>query len=226
MDPRVSALLARPQLVQRTPEWYEARRELITASDCAAALGIKPYASYKGCPRSELLTKKLENRPFFNIFVEHGNKYEDEARDAAMAQLGMQPLDFGLLRHPTLPWLGASPDGVTTCGRCIEIKCPLRRKIVPGEVPHHYVPQVQVQMQVCGLDETLFVQYRPRVLTGGEPFMDVTRVQRDDAWFEAALPILKGFFDEYMAARTTFVAEPVPAPPPCLVDPRLYDDFI
>ena len=145
MHPRVQELIASPQWTQRTPEWYEARRGLITASDAAAALGIKPFASYKGCPRAELLKKKLENRPFFNIFVEHGQKYEDEARDLAMAQLDMSAIDLGLLRHPELHWLGASPDGVTTCGKCIEIKCPLRRRIVPGEVPSHYQPQVKSQ---------------------------------------------------------------------------------
>ena len=222
VHPKVRALLQRPQFAQRTPEWYEARRGLITASDAAAALGIKPFASYKGCPRADLLQKKLENRPFTSIFVEHGVKYEDEARDAAMQQLGMRALDFGLLRHPELPWLGASPDGVTACGLCIEVKCPLRRKI-SDEVPEHYMPQVQVQMQVCGLDETLFIQYRPAVLTKAEPYLCITRVRRDDAWFERAKPLLKSFFDEYQRALETYVPEPPPPPPPCLVQPLMYE---
>lgn len=225
IDPRVAELLRRPQLAQRTPEWYEARRTLITASDCAAALGIKPYASYKTCPRKDLLQKKLDNRPLHNIFVEHGTLYEDEARDLAMAKLGMQALDLGLLRHPTLPWLGASPDGVTTCGKCIEIKCPLRRKIVPGEVPHHYFPQVQVQMQVCGLRETVFIQYKPSTVTRGEPELDIAWLRRDDEWFERAKPVLKSFFDEYQAALETHVPAPLPPPPPCLIDEQLYAEM-
>lgn len=226
LHPVVSELLRRPQPAQRTPEWYAARRECITASDAAAALGIKPYASYKGDVRAELLRKKLENRFMTNIYVEHGVKYEDEARDLAMRTLGMTALDFGLLRHPEHRWLGASPDGVTTCGRCIEIKCPLRRKIVPGEVPHHYAPQVQVQMFVCGLEETLFVQYVPPSITKGEPFIDITRVRRDDAWIERNLPLLKRFFDEYAAALETHVPAPRSPPPACFVVDVLYDDLV
>lgn len=163
MDPRVAQLLRRPQFAQRTPEWYAARKECITASDAAAALRIKPYASYKGCPRQDLLQRKLENNFMTNIFVEHGQAYEDEARDRAMEQLGMTALDFGLLRHPDHPWLGASPDGITTCGTCIEIKCPLRRKIVPGHVPEHYAPQVSTHESYWNLAplRVRSAQYRP-----------------------------------------------------------------
>lgn len=148
MHPAVQRLLERPQIEQRTPAWYEARRTLLTASDAAAILGVKPFASYKGNPRDECMTKKLENKPFSNVFVRHGQKHEEEACTWMAEALGETVLEFGLLRHPTLKWLGASPDGVTLSGRAVEIKCPLRRKIVPGSVPHHYYPQLQIQMEV------------------------------------------------------------------------------
>ena len=226
LDPRVVELLGRPQPAQRTPEWYAARRELITASDCAAALRIKPFPSFKGDVRKELMAKKLD--PFFmtNIYCEHGVVYEDEARDAAMEILGLKCLDFGLLRHPDYPWLGASPDGVTWCGKCVEIKCPLRRKIIPGEIPHHYFPQVQVQMLVCGLDETIFIQYMPSKLTKREPFLDIAWIKRDDAWLDENVPKLKAFFDEYAEKLETHVPIIRPPPPPCLVVDSLYGDIV
>jgi putative phage-type endonuclease len=223
LHPNVAKVLALPQYEQRTPPWYEARRTLITASDCAAALGVKPFATFKGCPRKELLDKKLTQRFMTNVFVEHGNKYEDEARDAAMDALGKQSLDFGMIRHPSLPWLGASPDGITTDGIMVEIKNPLRRKIIPGEVPHHYFPQVQVQMEVCDIEETLFIQYMPASLTKGKPFMDITWVKRDREWFENAKPTLKSFFDEYQAALVGYVKPPLPPPPQCFIKDDLYD---
>lgn len=225
LDPRVVELLGRPQPGQRTPEWYAARRELITASDCAAALGIKPFVSFKGDVRKELMAKKLD--PFFmtNIYVEHGVVHEDEARDAAMEQLGLKCLDFGLLRHPEHRWLWASPDGVTYCGKCVEIKCPLRRKIVPGEVPHHYFPQVQIQMYVCGLDETIFIEYMPSKLTKGAPFVDIKWVKRDDSWLDENIPKLKVFFDEYEKKLLTHVPIQRPPPPACLIEEALYEDI-
>lgn len=222
--PKVADLLTRRQWAQRTPEWYEIRRSLLTASDVAGALDIKPYASYRGSPRTDLLKKKLENKPFSNMFTAHGQKYEDEARDMMVAALGEHVLDFGLLVHPAHPWLAASPDGITTSGKCVEIKCPLKRVIVPGEVPHHYMPQVQVQMAVCDLDTTLFVQYRPAHMNpGNKPVLDITVVERDRQWMEDNLPRMKSFFDEYMAALETYVPSPPATPPPCSIVDGLYD---
>lgn len=223
MHPAVQRLLERPQIEQRTPEWYEARRTLITASDAAAIIGIKPFASYKGDPRVECMTKKLENKPFSNVYVRHGNKYEDEARDLMCAAMGEVALDFGLIRHPTIEWLGASPDGVTLTGRAIEIKCPLRRKIVPGEVPHHYYPQLQIQMEVCDLDSCIFTQYKPAELNGGVRFIDIVVVERDREWFARHRDSLHHFWLEYMERRDTYVPLPTPPQPACLIVDNLYD---
>lgn len=226
MHPRVVALLQRPQWAQRTPEWYDIRRTLLTASDVAGALDIKPFASYKGSPREDLLTKKLQNKPFGNIFTAHGQKYEDEARDMMASFLGEEVVDFGLLVHPTLPWLGASPDGVTKTGKCVEIKCPMRRQIIPGVVPHHYEPQIQVQMEVCDLDTTLFVQYRPAAMNPDKkPILDITVVERDRQWFQDNLGSMQQFFDEYKAALETYVPGPPSPPPPCLIEDALYEDY-
>jgi putative phage-type endonuclease len=222
LPPRVQALFGRDQYEQRTPAWYEVRRELLTASDAAAALDVKPFASFRGSARAELLRKKLANEPLNNVFVAHGVKYEDEARDLMCAALGERVFEFGLLRHRGLPWLGASPDGITATGRLVEIKCPLRRDIVPGQVPHHYWPQIQVQMEVCDLDETIFVQYKPSSLTGGAHELDIVVVARDRQWFSAVRADLHAFWAEYMAARETYVPPPPPPPPRCLVREDLY----
>ena len=224
MHPKVIELLTRRQWAQRTPEWYEIRRTLLTASDVAGALEIKPFASYKGSPRADLLVKKLENKPFGNMFTAHGQKYEDEARDMMASVLGEDVIDFGLLVHPTLPWLAASPDGITKTGKCVEIKCPLKRAIVPGKVPSHYIPQVQVQMAVCDMDSTLFVQYRPGHMNPDrKPFLDITVVERDRQWFETNEPHMKSFFDEYMHARETYVPAPPSPPPKCSIVDDMYD---
>lgn len=227
MHPSIQELLKRQQWVQRTPEWYDIRQTLLTASDAAAALGIPPYKSYAGDPRADLLKKKLENRPLRNVYVLHGQHYEDEARDVAMDLLGEEAIDVGLFRHPDHEWLGASPDGVTLSGKCIEIKCPLSREIVPGQIPHHYFPQVQVQMEVCDLDTTIFIQYRPAEITKDNvPVLDIVEIQRDKTWFHEHVHLLKTFFDEYVSKKATFVPTPVtsPAPGTCLIDDAMYDE--
>lgn len=201
LHPSVVALFARPQWAQRTPEWYAVRRGLLTASDAAAALGVRPFAGYRGDPRADLLRRKVQNAPVRGMALAHGVKYEPEACAAAMAALGETCFDFGLVVHPEHPWLAASPDGVTATGRCVEIKCPSRRVVQPGHVPAHYLPQVQIQMYVTGCDATYFVQYKPAFLNAdGKPFLDICVVQRDDAWLADALPVLRAFWQDMTAA--------------------------
>lgn len=230
MHPRTAALLAREHVTQRTPEWFAVRRELLTASDAASALDIKPYASYRGSSRGELLRRKVANAPIANMFVVHGQKYEDEARDWAAAAMGETVEEIGLVRHATLPWLAASPDGVTHSGKLMEIKCPLKRQIQPGQVPHHYWPQVQVQMEVCDIDQTIFVQYKPACLShDGRALIDIVVVQRDRHWFDQHRDALHAFWREYMAARGSSTVPAAGggsgndgAPGVCLVRDDLY----
>ena len=204
LHPATSALISRDQWAQRTPEWYAVRRDLLTASDAASALDLKPYASYRGSSRAELMRKKVSDAPLANMFLAHGVKYEDEAREWASAALGETVLDVGLVKHDSLDWLAASPDGVTTSGRLMEIKCPLKRAIQPGQVPAHYYPQVQVQMEVCDVDQTVFVQYKPAALCeSGRAFIDIVVVERDRAWFARHEAQLHAFWTEYMAQRDT-----------------------
>ena len=224
IHPAAAAVLAREQWAQRTESWYAVRQGLITASDAAAALKVPPFATCKGCPREECLKKKLDNLPFSNIFCAHGQKYEDEALRAAMDAMGDVAYEVGLLRHPVLPWLAASPDGITHSGKCVEIKCPMRRAIVPGHVPHHYFPQIQTQMEVTGLEETVFIEYKPSSLTRGAPQLSIVVVQRDRQWFARHKDALHSFWSEYMERKRTHVAPPPPPPPTCIVVDGLYDD--
>lgn len=220
LHPSTRLLLERTQIQQRTPEWYAVRRGLLTASDAAGALGIKPFATFKSCPRAECLQKKLDNVFLANAAVVHGQKYEDEARDLAMRALDDVAYDVGLVRHSALDYLAASPDGVTRSGRLVEIKCPLRRQIVPGHVPEHYLPQVQVQMEVCDVDATYFVQYRPASMGF---VLDICVVERDRRWFQTHEPLLRAFFDEYAQKIKTHVPPP---PPACRVVEGLYTTLL
>lgn len=225
MHAKTAKLLEREQYVQRSPEWFAVRRGLLTASDAAAALGVKPYASYRGSPKAELVARKAIDAPIANMFVVHGQKYEDEARDWAAAAMGETVVDVGLVRHSSLDWLAASPDGVTLSGKLVEIKCPLKRKIQPGVVPHHYVPQIQVQMEVCDIDFTIFVQYKPACVSEtGQAFIDIVVVERDRAWFESHKHELHACWKEFMAAKALVGSQEPPPDPPlvCLIEDALY----
>jgi hypothetical protein len=70
---------------------------------------------------------------------------------------GSKVLDFGLIQHQSEDWIAASPDGITTEGIMLEIKCPYRRKIT-GIPPLYYYQQVQIQLEVCDLEFCDFLE--------------------------------------------------------------------
>ena len=92
---KVIKLLLKQQLKQRTPEWYATRRCVLTASDCATALGINPYQT-----RANLIKKKLgyfdnvQPDPQMVKATEHGIKYEDEAADIYQVPFSLLPIKF------------------------------------------------------------------------------------------------------------------------------------
>lgn len=151
-----------------------------------------------------------------------GQDNEDQVRERAMQAVGEIAWEVGLVVHPELKWLGASPDGVTNTGRLIEIKCPYKRKPIPTEVPHHYWPQIQVQLECTNLDSCYFVQWQPAHLAiDNEEVFSITVVERDRQWFKDNVDDLKSFWTDLMQLRKTYV--PLP-PPSCLILPSMYDD--
>lgn len=224
VHPQVQKLITVPQYAQRTPEWYAVRKSMMTASNAAAALGIKPYASFRGDARAECIKQIVTGSFKGNKATQHGVDHEDAVRDRLCAIMGETALDFGLIVHPQYPWLGASPDGITLTGRMIEIKCPMFRPIIPGKVPGHYLPQVQTQMEVCDLDSCYFCQWQPAEFTkDGVEIFDIVVVERDRHWFETHRETLHSFWEELMKARAAYVP---PDPPTCLIRDDLYDDLV
>lgn len=170
---------------QGSEEWLEARRKCITASDMATVLCQNPYSS-----RPELLRQKVFKIPFRGSTeaVEHGHAYEPVAIRRYEQQTGHKVLSFGLLHEPG-SILGASPDGVTLCGRGVEVKCPLTRKVKCQEVPKHYMAQVQCQLEVMKLDVCDFVQLDTKSDT-----FDVCAVPRDVEWVSKYWPKIEDFW--------------------------------
>lgn len=194
IDPRVKKLFDIPNHEQRSNEWYQLRRQRLTASDVATAIGMNPYSS-----RADLIYKKCGGKDTFkgNAATKHGEKWEDTAIRMYCEKYKDKSFDFGLLPHHTIPFLGGSPDGITAKGTVLEVKCPLMRKIEPGVVPAYYLPQVQIVMECTNLDMAHFIQYKP---PPNEVF-DVTVVPRDRDWFARYFPVMDFFWREVLHYR-------------------------
>jgi hypothetical protein len=104
--------------------------------------------------------------------MHHGQKYEPLSVMLYEDLYNTKIEDFGCIQHPTYKFVGASPDGINVdpesdrYGRMLEIKNPVSREIT-GIPKKEYWVQMQLQMEVCDLDEcdfleTKFVEYSDR----------------------------------------------------------------
>jgi putative phage-type endonuclease len=158
-------LQALKQLVlpeQRSPEWFEMRKTMLTASSLGSAIERGHFQT-----RDELLLSKIEETPYeANPITEWGVKYEEVAIMFYEELYNVSVIDFGLIPHPDFKAFGASPDGICDdtgnkdyIARMVEIKCPPKRKFTKT-VPPHYGMQVQGQLEVCDLDQCDFFQVK------------------------------------------------------------------
>lgn len=176
---KMTRLRESKQYEQRTPAWYDVRKTLVTASDASAILRKtgdmckdyisdfslsdsfadgKPCNPY--CSQREYTLKKFDRAKSFgdgSVATQWGNRFEEIACNIYQRLTKSKVELFGLLLHPELKWLAASPDGVSDKGILLEIKCPYKRRIdsVP---PFHYWVQVQIQLEVMDLSAADFFQ--------------------------------------------------------------------
>jgi putative phage-type endonuclease len=176
IDPRVLRLIDINNKLppQRSPEWYLQRNTRMTASSVASILRLtKLEIDHRANGIMELEQEKKIGHvmPAFNtyakemrvkcgvessgegsVYTEWGVTYEPVVKELYQHFNGVVVHEFGMIPHPKFDWLGASPDGVTSSGRMIEIKCPYSR--VPKGMPKcQYWVQMQIQMECCGFNE-------------------------------------------------------------------------
>jgi hypothetical protein len=94
-----------------------------------------------------------------------GQKYEAVTAMIYEAKNGTKLGEYGCIVHPKWRFLGASPDGINVdpesdlYGRMVEIKNIVNRDIDGVPLDAYWV-QMQLQMEVCDLDECDFVETR------------------------------------------------------------------
>lgn len=164
----------------RTPEWHEARRDGVSASEIAAVLGISPWVS----PFDLWWLKRTgEDSQTENRDMRRGRRYEHLVlEDFAEEHPEFYVAPSVTVRSVERPWQFATPDGLAyelTLGdegdyitddrepiATVEAKTGQRHEWgEPGtdDIPVHYRAQVLWQMDVLGLN----VAYLP-VLFGDQ----------------------------------------------------------
>lgn len=174
---QINILRNKPQPIQRTQEWYSNRYNLITASNAYKIFesqAMQNQLIYEKCkPLASLgpLGQTDEDFKFVNVNspLHWGQKYEPVSVMIYEEKFKTIIEDFGCIKHDKYNFLGASPDGINVdetnerYGRMLEIKNIVNREI-DGIPKKEYWIQMQLQMEVCDLDEcdfleTKFIEY-------------------------------------------------------------------
>jgi putative phage-type endonuclease len=160
-----------PQPTQKTPEWYANRYNMLTASNVWKALGSETQFNslvYEKCTPfnpEEYKWKSIISNPTSTNPMHWGIKYEPLSRMIYEMRNRTTVEDFGCIPHPEYPFIGASPDGIVVdensplFGRMIEIKNIVNRTITGIPLEAYWI-QMQLQMEVCDLDECDFIETR------------------------------------------------------------------
>jgi putative phage-type endonuclease len=177
---QLTLLRSKPQPAQRTPEWYQFRHNLITASNAYKAFdsqATKNQLIYEKCQPltsvqssnvnldSDIILTEEVKMVNVNSTLHWGQKYEPLSVKVYEHIYDTGVEDFGCIQDEEYAFLGASPDGINTdinstrYGRMLEIKNIVNREI-DGIPKKEYWIQMQLQMKVCDLDECDFLETR------------------------------------------------------------------
>jgi putative phage-type endonuclease len=203
------------KLAQGSPEWHQHRKLHRNASETPAVLGVSPWLT----PYQLWLQRTSRAEPRINPAMRRGSELEPLARQAyeQLTGLVMEPLVLVDEEY------SASLDGITLAGDLVlEIKCPVKGKqselwqeVQSGQLPEHYVLQVQHQLMVAGAElahvyvfsgtDGVLLEQRPdpglwsSIRAGWDRFMEFIdadlppplterdiAIRSDDAWLSAA----------------------------------------
>jgi putative phage-type endonuclease len=175
------------QLEQGTDEWKQARLGYISASNFDAVMAkIKSgEAATRRDYKIRIVTERLTNQiqdSFSNSYMEWGIEQEPFARMAYEAHAGVFVEKTGFWKHPEIPYVGCSPDGLVGDDGLIEIKCPKSTThieyLLNKKLPKTYFWQVHGQLWVMNRQWVDFVSFDPRMPENKRLF--VFRVNRDE----------------------------------------------
>lgn len=152
---------------QRSVEWHQARLGHATGSRASDIIAGKDTQARKGYI-TQLVTERLtgQSQDFYtNADMQRGIDVEPVARAAYQASNELVD-EVGFIKHPTILWFGASPDGLVGSDGLVEIKCPRSTThleyIQAKKPPAKYIPQMMAQLSCTGRKWVDFVSFDNR----------------------------------------------------------------
>ena len=179
------------EIIQGSTEWFYQRLGKVTASRVADVIAKTKtgYSATRDNYMAQLVVERLtftKQESYTNAAMQWGTDTEPFARAAYEATQGVMVEEVGFVRHPTIEWAGASPDGLVggEGEGLVEIKCPntltMIETLLSQKVPGKYFTQMQFQLACTGRKWCDYVVFDPRMPAKAQLFFK--RVDRDDAY--------------------------------------------
>lgn len=159
-------------MLQRSEEWFDARKGRFTASEIHRLLGKETLKTTKTSIDSFAFEKAVETL--------YGLEEQDFVSKDMERGITQEPLAFSLFKdlqnyefkevtncsfYKFGDHAGASPDGLVSDNSILEIKCPRRNKFFKlvangeSEIDPKYIAQMQMQMLATETEKAYFFNY-------------------------------------------------------------------
>lgn len=205
-------------MLQRSNEWFDARKGRFTASDIHKLLGVRGLGQ---TGESYIFEKAIEE--VYGLDEEDNFVSNDMQRGITLEPLAFRKFkeikEFEFLDVQGTSFFlygshaGASPDGLVGNNAILEIKCPRPTKffnlVAKGydAIDKEYIAQMQMQMMCTNSDKAHFFNY---IIFNGKEMYHEIEVNRDEKMIdlikeriEQAIQI-KNEFKEYLITNKQF----------------------
>lgn len=192
---------------QRTAEWYELRKGVITASNAHRLLTPAKRKTYQMELLAEILSGQITEH-----YVNEAMQWGIDNEEKAIAEFAKKNPDskywkYGFCTNENIPNVGCSPDLVfqktnAQHKQLVEIKCLSTKNHLDGNlfgIDADYVAQIQFQMLVTDFEFALYLGYDPRLPEKLQLY--TVKVDRDEKMIERlkeGIAEVNGFIDEFL----------------------------
>lgn len=195
-------------IIQYSPEWWDARLGIATASQYGRIVTTKGASSdsrtdYMYRLAVERVTGVYAGSEYQTFAMKEGHKKEPQARALFQMITGMKVSEVGIIFRDEQRKYGASPDGLMDDAG-LEIFCPESPNFVKccfkQENAVKYASkyqQIQGSLLVSGFDKWYFIVYYPglkpiiQCVTRDEPFIEKLKAELDAFCMDLAITVKK-----------------------------------
>jgi len=196
-------------MLQRSNDWFEARKGRFTASNIHKLLGVRGLGQTGESYIFEKATEEVFGLDEEDNFTSYDMQRGVELEPLAFRKFKeIKELDFHDVKETTFftygKHAGASPDGLVNDNAILEIKCPRPMKffnlVAKGidAIDKEYIAQMQMQMLCTNSEKAYFFNY---IIFNGVEMWHEIEVNRD----EKMIDLIKERIEESIKIKNEFI---------------------